>query len=209
MTLSRRATRVPDEVPGDAAHRNPPQCEKYSGSRPHVIYASLPFFVHPGPSQSLESLVGRWHPGTVAADGYSWASSARARRVMLGNRSRDTKPELAVRRQLHAMGLRYRVAYRPVPSVRRTADVVFTRWRVAVFIDGCYWHACPRHGTVSKSNTEYWTKKLERNVARDADTTVKLTEAGWVVLRFWEHEDPKEVVEVIRQALLVAGAFPS
>jgi DNA mismatch endonuclease (patch repair protein) len=113
---------------------------------------------------------------------------------MQGNRSRDTAPELAVRRLLHAAGFRYRVAHRPEPSLRRSADIVFTKQRVAVFIDGCYWHACPEHGTVARSNADYWSAKLRRNVTRDADTTARLERFGWTVLRFWEHEDPPAVV---------------
>lgn len=113
----------------------------------------------------------------------SWASSPAARKVMQGNRSRDTSPELAVRRILHAQGLRYRVDYRPEPSLRRTADIVFTKQRVAVFVDGCYWHACPEHGTSARTNAEYWSAKLNRNVARDAETTARLETAGWTVLR--------------------------
>lgn len=127
----------------------------------------------------------------------SWASSDTARRVMQGNRSRDTKPELAVRRLLHAAGLRYRVAYRPEQSLRRTADIVFPGQRIAVFIDGCYWHACPEHGTAAKSNVEYWSAKLQRNVERDSETTDALRSAGWTVLRFWEHESPEDVAETV------------
>lgn len=127
----------------------------------------------------------------------SWASSTASRKVMQGNRSRDTSAELAVRRLLHAAGLRYRVAYRPEPSLRRTADIVFTKRRIAVFIDGCYWHACPQHGTVAHSNAAYWSEKLARNVARDADTTERLQGAGWTVLRFWEHEDPPDVAAAV------------
>jgi DNA mismatch endonuclease (patch repair protein) len=131
----------------------------------------------------------------------SWASNPTARKVMLGNRSRDTKPELAVRRLLHAAGLRYRVAFRPITGLRRTADIVFTKQRIAVFIDGCYWHACPVHGTMAKSNAEYWSTKLARNVARDADTNNRLREEGWTVLRFWEHEDPAAVASAIAEAV--------
>lgn len=127
----------------------------------------------------------------------SWASSDASRKVMQANRARDTAPELAVRRLLHAAGLRYRVAHRPEPSLRRTADIVFTRQRVAVFIDGCYWHACPEHGTQARANAAYWSEKLARNVARDADTNARLSELGWTVLRFWEHEDPHAVAESI------------
>jgi len=117
---------------------------------------------------------------------------------MIGNRSRDTKPELAVRRRLHAMGLRYRVAYRPIRELRRTADVAFPRQKVAVFIDGCYWHSCPQHGTKAARNADYWSEKLAKNVARDADTNARLQAAGWTVVRFWEHDDPGQVAQAIR-----------
>jgi len=130
----------------------------------------------------------------------SWESSAASRKVMQSNRSRDTTPELAVRRRLHAAGLRFRVARRPEPTLNRTADIVFTKQRVAVFIDGCYWHACPEHGTVARANASYWSEKLASNVARDADTTSRLQAAGWTVLRFWEHEDPDTVAATIAAA---------
>jgi len=116
---------------------------------------------------------------------------------MLGNRRRDTAPELAVRRALHAAGLRYRVDYPLVFDRRRRADVVFTRQRVAVFIDGCFWHGCPDHSTTPKQNTDYWGPKLARNAAHDLDTTARLTADGWTVLRFWEHEDPQAVAASI------------
>ena len=103
---------------------------------------------------------------------------------MQANRPTDTTPELAVRRLLHAAGLRYRVNYRPLSHLRRTADIAFTRHRAAVFIDGCYWHSCPEHGTLAGANREYWSAKLEENVARDADTNSQLTKAGWTVMRF-------------------------
>ena len=131
----------------------------------------------------------------------SWASSAASRKVMQGNRSRDTTPELAVRRRLHADGLRFRVAHRPKPGLNRTADIVFTKQRIAVFIDGCYWHACPQHRTVARANATYWSEKLARNVARDADTTSRLQDAGWTVLRFWEHEDPEAVAATVAIAV--------
>lgn len=131
----------------------------------------------------------------------SWASTPASRKVMQGNRSSDTAPELAVRQRLHRAGLRYRVAYRPEPALRRTADIVFTRQRIAVFIDGCFWHACPEHGTVARTNASYWSEKLKRNVARDADTTEKLRAAGWTVLRFWEHNDPDEVAAAVTSAV--------
>ncbi|MFF9065247.1 very short patch repair endonuclease [Streptomyces sp. NPDC014891] len=122
----------------------------------------------------------------------SWASSAARRRNMQAIRSRDTKPEQLVRRLLHAQGLRYRVAARPVADLRRTADIVFRPVRVAVFIDGCYWHGCPEHYVPPKTNPGYWSDKVAGNMARDRDTDARLLEAGWAVLRFWEHEAPAE-----------------
>lgn len=122
---------------------------------------------------------------------------------MQANRSRDTTPELNVRRLLHARGLRYRVAFAPVASLRRRADIVFTRQRLAVFIDGCFWHGCPQHGRETfNHNVDYWPAKIRLNKERDADTNVRLAETGWIVLRFWEHEDPEDVaaaiIEVVR-----------
>ncbi|MEF9883139.1 very short patch repair endonuclease [Streptomyces sp. P9-A4] len=118
----------------------------------------------------------------------SWASSAARRRNMQAIRSRDTKPEQLVRRLLHAQGLRYRVSARPLPDLRRTADIVFRPVKVAVFIDGCYWHGCPEHYVAPKTNPGYWSGKVARNMARDGDTDQRLKDAGWTVLRFWEHE---------------------
>ena len=110
---------------------------------------------------------------------------------MQGNRKRDTKPELALRRELHRRGLRYRVdAPLPLAGVRRRADVVFPRRRIAVFVDGCFWHGCEQHGTSPSTNATYWTVKIARNVSRDAETRRLLQDAGWVVVRVWEHEDP-------------------
>lgn len=103
-------------------------------------------------------------------------------------RSRDTKPEWLIRSLLHAQGLRYRVAAKPLPELRRTADIVFRPAKVAVFIDGCYWHGCPEHYVPPKTNSGYWSDKVARNMARDRDTDHRLIEAGWTVLRFWEHE---------------------
>lgn len=116
---------------------------------------------------------------------------------MQGNRSRDTAPELAVRKLVHRMGLRYRVNARPLPTLRRTADLVFTRRRVAVFIDGCFWHGCPEHHRAPSANSDYWTAKVARNRARDAATDETLAAAGWTVLRFWAHQPPGEVASVV------------
>ena len=126
-----------------------------------------------------------------------WASSPAARATMQGNRRRDTKPEMAVRRAVHALGLRYRVDARPLPQLNRRADLVFPGPRVAVFIDGCYWHGCPLHGTTARTNTDYWTPKIRANRQRDADTDRRLAQAGWLPLRFWEHEEPVGVAAQI------------
>lgn len=126
----------------------------------------------------------------------SWASAEGSRNSMRSNRSRDASPELAVRRRLHAAGLRYRVDFAPLGG-RRRADIVFTRQHVAEFIDGCYWHGCPDHATFPKRNSDYWLPKLARNVERDRETDQSLREAGWTVLRFWEHESPDDVARRI------------
>jgi len=128
--------------------------------------------------------------------GVSWASTDASRLSMLANRGRDTSPELAVRRRLFKAGLRYRVDFAPLGG-RRRADIVFTRKRVAVFIDGCFWHGCPIHATLPKRNDDYWTPKLKRNIERDIETNESLKAAGWQVLRFWEHEDPDVVTAQI------------
>lgn len=120
---------------------------------------------------------------------------------MQGNRRRDTNPEMAVRRLVHAAGLRYRVDARPLPALNRRADLVFTRAKVAVFIDGCYWHGCPEHGTASRTNADYWAPKIARNRERDVDTDAQLVGAGWTVLRAWEHDDPVGVAERIVTAV--------
>ncbi|MEU9195728.1 very short patch repair endonuclease [Streptomyces hundungensis] len=132
----------------------------------------------------------------------SWASSAARRRNMQAIRSRDTKPEQFVRRLVHAKGLRYRVAARPLPGLRRTADLVFRPVKVAVFIDGCYWHGCPQHYVPPKTNPGYWSEKVLRNVTRDRDTDKRLQEAGWLVLRFWEHEPSASCADKIAATVL-------
>lgn len=121
---------------------------------------------------------------------------------MRGNRSRDTAPELAVRRLAHAAGLRYLVDARPEAAINRRADLVFRGPRIAVFIDGCFWHGCSEHHRAPQRNSDYWSNKVARNIARDRDTTARLTEAGWTVLRYWEHQSPDYIVTDIRSAVL-------
>lgn len=113
---------------------------------------------------------------------------------MQGNRRTDTTPEIRLRAALHRRGLRFRKDLRLDldDHVRVRPDIVFTRWRVACFIDGCYWHRCPEHGSEPKSNADYWGPKLDGNVRRDRRTDVALQEAGWIVVRIWEHEDPED-----------------
>lgn len=112
-------------------------------------------------------------------------------RRMRANRRRDTKPEQALRSALHAQGLRFRKDL-PTRAGDRLIrpDVVFPRQRIAVFLDGCYWHACPEHGTSPRRNATYWSWKLERNVQRDLAVNEALADAGWRVIRIWEHEHP-------------------
>jgi DNA mismatch endonuclease (patch repair protein) len=112
---------------------------------------------------------------------------------MSRQRRRDTQPELALRRHLHALGLRYRVEARPLPSVRITADIVFGPAKVAVFVDGCFWHVCPMHATFPRANRSWWNEKLERNIERDRRNDRTLINAGWLPVHVWEHEDPEEV----------------
>ncbi|MFE0736730.1 very short patch repair endonuclease [Streptomyces sp. NPDC058855] len=114
---------------------------------------------------------------------------------------RDTAAEIMVRRLLHAAGLRYRVNV-PVPGMpRRTIDIAWGTARIAVFLDGCFWHGCPQHATHPKANAQWWRTKLDRNMARDRETTEHLTAQGWVVMRFWEHEPPEEVATAVRAAV--------
>lgn len=131
----------------------------------------------------------------------STAASPGVRRRMQDQPARDTRPEMALRRLLHAAGLRYRVDRAPLPGLRRRADVVFGPARVAVFVDGCFWHGCPDHGTRPRTNEQWWSDKLERNRQRDLDTETRLLAAGWQVLRVWEHEDPAAAAQRVRAAV--------
>jgi len=120
---------------------------------------------------------------------------------MRSNRGRDTKPELRVRRLVHARGMKYRVNTRPIPGLRRTADLLFSKARVIVLINGCFWHGCAVHYTAPKTNSKFWVAKIQQNRARDVETVALLEEAGWRVLRFWEHCDPVDAADAIEKAV--------
>ena len=120
---------------------------------------------------------------------------------MQKQKRRDTSVELAIRRRLHARGLRYRVDYRAETSLRVRGDIVFTRRKVIVFVDGCFWHGCPQHATAPKTNAEWWRAKLDANVERDRKNTVALHTRGWCVVRVWEHDEAEAAVDEIVRAL--------
>jgi DNA mismatch endonuclease (patch repair protein) len=113
---------------------------------------------------------------------------------------RDTPCELAIRSAVHGLGLRYRVDW-PLYGTRRRADLAFVSARVAVFVDGCFWHGCPRHMTWPKANAAWWRDKIDTNVRRDRDTDLRLTSLGWRVLRFWEHESPRQAANAIARVV--------
>jgi DNA mismatch endonuclease, patch repair protein len=136
-------------------------------------------------------------------------SSPEASRRMQRVRQKSTSAEHAVRRELHARGLRYRVQVPVLTKPRRVADVVFRGLRVAVFVDGCFWHGCPQHATWPRQNAEFWRSKIEANMARDTDTDERLRAEGWEVVRVWAHEPPNRaaakvatIVEERREKLL-------
>lgn len=129
---------------------------------------------------------------------------------MRANKSRDTKPELALRRLLHSQGLRYRVGLRiDLPSRRVRPDIVFSRRRVAVFVDGCYWHGCPSHGRMPSDPTGYWHQKIARNRERDELVNRALHRAGWTVVRVWEHVPAEQAARIVRNAFDSVGASPA
>lgn len=133
------------------------------------------------------------------------ASSESIRTRMTLVKRRDTRPETALRSLLHRAGYRFRVDCSPAVGVRSRADIVFRGASVAVFVDGCFWHGCPKHGTWPKANAAFWRTKIESNRRRDAETTVCLRRLGWRVVRVWEHETPENAAERIQAVLRAAG----
>lgn len=126
---------------------------------------------------------------------------------MAAQRRRDTGPEVELRRILHSRGMRYRVDLRIVGLPRRRADLTFVGRRIVVFVDGCFWHGCPDHKTAPKTNADWWAAKLAGNIARDRETDAYLSEMGWKVLRFWEHEDPAHAADLVEAAVRGGEGF--
>lgn len=136
----------------------------------------------------------------------TWSTTSQIAHRMSRQARRNTRPEVLIRSALHASGCRFRVSY-PVPDLSRcTIDIAFPGRRVAVFVDGCFWHDCPEHGTRPKTNADRWTAKLEANRARDRRVDEHLRAQGWTALRVWEHEDVPSVCARIRECLADANA---
>lgn len=129
-------------------------------------------------------------------------SSEAALARMKAAKPRDTAPEKALRSALHRKGLRFRIDEKPIGSLNRKADIVFRSAKVAIFVDGCFWHGCPVHGTLAKANAEFWSQKIRQNRERDTDTTKCLKAAGWKVIRVWEHEDPEKASQKIHDIVV-------
>lgn len=128
-------------------------------------------------------------------------SSAGVSERMSRARRRDTEPEMLIRKEAHRRGLRYRVDAAIPGMKRRRADMIFAGPKVAVFVDGCFWHSCPEHISIPRANHEWWVAKLEANQTRDRATDAHLEGLGWRVLRFWEHEDPLAAVDAVERAV--------
>lgn len=135
------------------------------------------------------------------------SSSPDASRRMAKVRQKSTGAEVALRCELYRRGLRYRVDFEVLKKPRRVADIAFPGRRIAVFVDGCFWHGCPEHATWPKQNAEFWRQKIEGNRLRDADTNSRLLDVGWTVLRFWEHQSPIEAAEVVAQTVAMPKAM--
>lgn len=124
------------------------------------------------------------------------------RQMMSRIKGRDTGPELCLRRSVWALGLRYRLQYR---IGRTRPDMVFVGAKLAVFVDGCFWHGCPQHSTMPKNNRDFWEQKLRRNRERDAENTQWLSAQGWCVLRLWEHEIEASPADCARRVAAMLG----
>ena len=162
-------------------------------------------------SQSPETQsIGGDQPRMVGDLPYPYPRSGAASNAVRANRKRDSRPEKRLRSLLHRKGFRFRKdLVIQLPKLRVRPDVVFTRQRVAVFVDGCFWHRCPEHGSSPNANSAYWGPKLDRNVERDRLVDERLREAGWQVIRIWEHVDPGEAADLIASSLAEAVSVGS
>ncbi len=129
-------------------------------------------------------------------------SSDAALKRMKAAKPRDTVPEKALRSALFKKGVRYKIDARPVKELNRRADIVFRSAKVAIFVDGCFWHGCPIHGTQAKANAEFWKNKIKQNQIRDEDTNKQLKKAGWRVIRVWEHKNPEKASQKIYNIIM-------
>jgi DNA mismatch endonuclease (patch repair protein) len=128
-------------------------------------------------------------------------TSPDAEKRMKNQRQGDTRPEMALRKILFRKGYRYRVNRAPLPGLKCRADLVFPSKKVAVFVDGCFWHVCPEHGTWPKNNAAWWKEKLEANQRRDKKVNAMLTDHGWLPFRIWEHENPETAAAKVGEIL--------
>lgn len=145
---------------------------------------------------------------TFNVPGHPGASSEALSARMSVAKRRDTAPEMLLRRELHRRGRRFRVVLKVPGNNRRTIDIAFSKQKLAVFVDGCFWHGCPEHGTHPSANAAWWSKKLAANRARDEDTNQLLRTAGWRVLRFWEHTPADGAANRVEQELEGHGVAP-
>ncbi|GKT14973.1 very short patch repair endonuclease [Acidovorax sp. SUPP2522] len=133
-------------------------------------------------------------------------TSSDTSRRMAKVRQKGTDAELALRREMYRLGLRYRIDFQVLKQPRRVADVAFPGRKIAVFVDGCFWHGCPQHATWPKNNADFWRQKIEANRRRDVDTTARLEANGWTVLRFWSHESPNEAAKAVARVVAQVDA---
>jgi DNA mismatch endonuclease (patch repair protein) len=174
-----------------------------SMARPEQASARSRSSIPPPKGEATDTVVASTsQTGKGPGDGYPYPSSEAVTKVMRGNRGSDTSLEVRVRSVLHRRGLRFRKQLMIcVGDLRVRADVAFPRQRLAVFLDGCFWHRCPEHGNAPRANSTYWSMKLDRNVERDLRVLAVLRGNGWTVLRIWEHVPPGLAAEQIQLAL--------
>ena len=187
--LSRVAQQASQDGANSAGAKPPePRAARHRSRKPHAVAA-------PVVSKSAAEAAAKGKTYPFAVDPGRAAN-------MRSNRRTDTKPETALRSALHAMGYRYRKDFRlDLPLRRVRPDIAFTGRKVAVFVDGCFWHACPEHGSKPKSNEWYWSPKLAKNVERDRAADAALEQAGWAVVRLWEHVPLDDAVALVVSAV--------